>query len=177
MEKVRYPLKISNNRRFLTDQNGAPFLLQGDAAWSLLAQTTKEDAELYLQDRAKKGFNSILVNLIEHWFATDPPKNAYGEEPFKVPGNFSSPNENYFEYVDWVIEKAAQFDIQVMLAPIYLGAIGGQLGGDHDQGWIDEVLAESLSNCLKYGLFLGQRYSKYDNILWIMAETVTLPLP
>ena len=29
-------LRVSANRRYLIDQNGAPFLMQGDAAWSLL---------------------------------------------------------------------------------------------------------------------------------------------
>lgn len=164
-----YPLKVSANRRHLVDQSGTPFLLQGDAAWSLFAQASREDAELYIEDRAKRGFNSILVNLIEHWFTIRPPKNFYGEEPFMTPGDFTTPNEKYFEHIDWVIEKAGQFDIQVLLTPIYLGAIGGQLGGDHDQGWIDELLAASLAQCLEYGYFLGKRYRRFDNILWVIG--------
>lgn len=166
---VSYPLGISGNRRYLIDQTGAPFLLQGDAAWSLFVQTTKEDAEYYLEDRARRGFNSILVNLLEHWFAGNPPMNFYGEGPFTIPNNFATPNEKYFEHVDWVIEKAARLNIQILLAPIYLGAIGGQLGGDHDQGWIDEILAAPLSQCLEYGHFLGERYRKFDNIIWVIG--------
>ena len=164
-----YPLKTSENRRYLIDQTGAPFLLQGDAAWSLLVQCSKEDAVMYLEDRARRGFNSLLVNLIEHWFASSPPKNVYGDQPFTAKNNFATPNEKYFEHVDWVIEKAAQYNIQILLAPIYLGAIGGQLGGDHDQGWIDELLAAPLGQCIEYGHFLGERYRNFDNILWVIG--------
>src|SRR5450432_722268 len=60
---------ISENHRFLIDSHGVPFLLQGDAAWSLIANATREEASVYLQNRQSKGFNAILVNLIEHKFA------------------------------------------------------------------------------------------------------------
>lgn len=166
---ISYPLRISPNRRYLVDRAGTPILLQGDAAWSLFVQLSKEDAEFYLEDRSRRGFNSILVNLIEHWFASDPPKNFYGEAPFTIPNNFAAPNEKYFKHVDWVIDRAAEYNIQVLLAPTYLGAIGGQLGGDHDQGWIDEILAAPLGQCLEYGHFLGERYANFDNIIWVIG--------
>jgi Protein of unknown function (DUF4038)/Putative collagen-binding domain of a collagenase len=163
MQSAKYPLEISDNRRYLVDQDGSPFLLQGEAAWSLIARATREEAETYLRNRAEKGFNTILVNLIEHWFAEKPPENLYGDAPFTKPGNFATPNESYFQHVDWVIKKAAEYNIQVLLAPMYLGYPGT------DEGWFKEILAASLSQCLEYGAYLGKRYAKFDNILWSMG--------
>src|SRR5690242_3500959 len=33
-----YPLKLSANHRYLVDQNGQPFFINGDAPWSLIVQ-------------------------------------------------------------------------------------------------------------------------------------------
>ena len=52
----------------MVDQTGAPFLIHGDTPWSLISGLTKEEAEQYLENRRQTGFNSIIVNLIEHKF-------------------------------------------------------------------------------------------------------------
>ena len=71
-----YPLKVSANRRYLVEQSDAPFLYHGDAAWSLIVGLTDPETELYLENRRRKGFNSLYVNLIENKFASHPPKTA-----------------------------------------------------------------------------------------------------
>jgi hypothetical protein len=45
----------SANHRYLVDQNGRPFLLQGDAAWLLIVGLSDADVELYLKNRREKG--------------------------------------------------------------------------------------------------------------------------
>jgi len=157
------PLRVSENHRYLVDRRGSPFLLQGDAGWSLIANATQPEAELYLQSRQAKGFNAVLVNLIEHKFARNAPRNAYGEAPFASPADLASPNAKYFDHADWVIRKAAEHGIVVLLAPVYLGYTG------LDEGFYDEVMAAGPEKCLAYGRFLGQRYRDFDNILWVMG--------
>lgn len=163
MADARYPLKVNANKRYLVDQNSIPFLLQGDAAWSLIVGLTEAETEQYLKNRGQKNFNTIMVNLIEHKFCKKPPKNAYGEGPFTTPGDFSTPNEKYFAHVDWMIRKAAENGIQVLLDPIYLGYKGS------DDGWFEEILAEDLETCLEYGRYLGKRYKDLDNIIWLIG--------
>src|SRR5690348_12742655 len=99
MAADRYPLRVGPDHRHLIDQNGEPFLVQGDAPWSLIVGLTNEEAEKYLETRRQQGFNSIIVNLIEHKFRG--PVNRYGEGPFLTAGDFSTPNEKYFEHADW----------------------------------------------------------------------------
>jgi len=160
MSNVKYPLKVGPNRRYLVDQNDVPFLLQGDAGWSLVVGATREEAERYLKDRRQKGFNTIMVNIIEHMFCRNPPKNAYGEEPFTERGDLSTPNERYFAHADWVVEKAAEYGTQLLWDPIFLGT------EENNQGWINEILASGLQKCLEYGRYLGDRYKDFDNIIW-----------
>ncbi len=158
-----YPLKISANHRFLVDQNNRPFLIQGDAPWSLIVGLDKPDVETYLRNRQAKGFNTLMVNLLEHKFAKHPPNNVFGEGPFTTPGDFSTPNEKYFAYADWVIRKAGEYGIKVLLAPIYLGYKGT------DEGWIEETLQNGPAKCLAYGLYVGKRYRDFDNIIWLIG--------
>lgn len=156
-----YPIKIGPDHRHVVDRTGAPFLIQGDAPWSLISGLTKEEAGKYLEDRSRKGFNAIIVNLIEHKFRG--PVNRYGEGPFTTPGDFTTPNEKYFEHADWVIRKAGEKGIQVFLAPVYLGYIGT------DEGWIEEVLANGPDKCRAWGRYVGRRYRNFDNLVWLIG--------
>src|SRR5437763_2346573 len=72
------PLKTSPDGHFLVDQKGQPFLVVGDSPWSLVAQPREADLDRYLDDRAKKGFNSLIVNLIEHKFGSNAPNTRAG---------------------------------------------------------------------------------------------------
>jgi hypothetical protein len=156
-----YPVRVSPDHRHVVDQSGAPYLIHGDTPWSLIVGLTKEEAEQYLENRRRKGFNSIIVNLIEHKFRG--PVNRYGEGPFRTPGDFSTPNEKYFEHADWVIRKAAEKGIQVFLAPIYLGYIGT------DEGWIEEALSNGPAKCRAWGEYVGKRYRDFDNLVWLIG--------
>jgi hypothetical protein len=156
-----YPIRLGPDHRHVIDQSGNPFLIQGDSPWSLISGLTKEEAEQYLEDRRIKGFNSIIVNLIEHKFRG--PVNRYGDGPFTTPRDFTTPNEKYFEHADWVIRKAGEKGIQVFLAPIYLGYIGT------DEGWIEEALENGPEKCHAWGRYLGKRYRDFDNLVWLMG--------
>lgn len=161
-----YPLKRGPNPRYLVDQNDKPFLIHGDSPWSLMVQPTKEEAEQYLRNRHRKGFNSIIVNLIENIYCDNPPYNRYGEPPFTIEDDFSTPNEAYFAHVDWVLKKAAEYGILVFLAPSYLGYNGGE-GLPEPQGWYQEMVANGPEKLRQFGEFLGQRYKDFDNIIWL----------
>ena len=160
---IRYPLKISANRRYLVDQDERPVLLHGDSPWSLIVGPPPEKAEMYLADRAAKGFNSIVVNLIEHYFTSDAPNNYRGDGPFTTPNDMSTPNEEYFQHADWVIEKAGEYGLQVVLAVTFVGYHGGQ------HGWQHEMIASGPRKCREYGRYVAKRYGGHDHVLWYMA--------
>ena len=80
--QIPFPLRVSANGRHLEDRLGQPFLIAGDTAWSLIAQLGAEDAARYLDDRTRRGFTAVIVNLIEHKFASHAPANRSGVPPF-----------------------------------------------------------------------------------------------
>jgi hypothetical protein len=155
------PVKLSLNGRYLVDQNGAPFFLHGDTAWSLLVALNQEESERYLEDRRQRGFTAIIVNLIEHKFTAHPPNNRNGDGPFLTSGDFSTPNEAYFRHADWVIKKAEEKGLLVFLFPCYLGYGGG------NEGFWKELNANEARKSRDYGRFLGTRYRRFTNIIWV----------
>jgi hypothetical protein len=158
-----FPLKQGEKgSRYITDQNDKPFFWLGDAAWSLIAQLSRDDVDFYLDNRKEMGFSVVLVSLIEHKFCTNAPANHYGDLPFE--GRlFSTPNPKYFDNADYVIEAASKRNIIVLLAPLYLGY------DCKDEGWCAEVKAASDADLSIWGKYIGNRYSKFKNIVWIIG--------
>ena len=163
-----FPIKISQDRRIFEDATGKPFLLQGDTAWSLIAELKREDVEIYLQDRRKRGFNAILVNLVEHYFSRHPPANAYGEKPFKGDA-FGDLNPKYFDHAAWVIGRAEQLGIVVFLAPAYLGVNG------NSQGWFSKAEVAGPQKMRVYGEAIAQRFKEFHNIVWVLGGDFNAP--
>ena len=164
-----FPLSIAPGAAYPVDAAGRPFLMIGDAAWSLIAQLNREDVELYLEDRRERGFNAVLVSLVEHKYASRAPANIYGEQPFLTQGDFSTPNERYFEHADWVLERAAAKSILVLLTPDYLGYDG------QDEGWWKDLTRQGPEKLRRWGQFVGKRYAHLKNILWVNGGDYTAP--
>jgi len=160
---TRFPVKLSADRSYLVDQDDQPFFINGDTAWSLIAQLSEADAASYLADRAAKGYNLVAAELIEHTFATNAPANLAGQAPFTRAGDFSTPNEAYFAHADRVLHHAAENGIAVLLSPLYLGYLCVS------EGWCPEVKAASAATLRGYGRYLGNRYKNFPNLIWMIG--------
>lgn len=156
-----FPLRTEPGKRYLEDSSGKPFFIQGDTAWSLIAELTEKEAELYLVDRKARGFNTILVNLIEREFASKAPANIKGEMPFTNAGDFTTPNETYFAHAERVLKRACDLGFLVLLTPSYAGYEGGP------EGWYREMVGNGPDRLRIYGEYLGQRFAHLDNIVWV----------
>jgi len=180
-----FPLTISASKNGLVNARGDPFIMQGDAAWSAIAELSEPDALLYLDDRKSRGFNTILVNLVEHSFTSHRPNwaNAAGDAPFtgRVSGScpstegttycndMSTPSEAYFQHVDWFLQQALGRDMLVLLVPAYLGFAG------MTDGWYKDMQATGTSGLAAYGTYLGTRYKSFPNIMWVQGGDYTPP--
>ena len=160
-----FPLRVHSSGRYFVDRNGSALYLHGDTAWSLAVACTRDQITHYLNDRAARGFNCILVNLIEHYFNSSPAyRNAEGYDPFTTmsPVAWNSPNTSYWGLVDFLIDAAAARGMIVLAAPTYAGYGGGS------EGWHTDVIAASQADMLSYGNFLGNRYKDKGNLIWVM---------
>ena len=73
-------LKVSHNKSYLETTDGKPFLWIGDTAWELFHRLNREDAFMYLKNRAEKGFTVIQAVVLAEMDGLRKP-NAYGEIP------------------------------------------------------------------------------------------------
>jgi hypothetical protein len=162
-----FPLRVSQNGRYLVDQQLVPFFVLGDSAWSLIAQLQPEDIRLYLRDRQQRGFNSLIVNLIEHKFCSRPPRARSGLAPFETPGDLATCNPDYFRFAHDVIAQACDRGIAVWLAPAYLGYGGG------DEGFFREMKAGGREKLHSYGAFVGRQFKDLPNIVWLLGGDYT----
>jgi hypothetical protein len=166
---VRFPLRVAADARHLEDQAGRPFLVVGDTAWSLVAQLSQADIERYVDDRMRRGFNAIIVNLIEHKFASRAPANREGVAPFLASGDFARPNPAYFDAAHRAIALAGQRGLSVWLCPAYLGWDGG------DEGFFKEMAKAGPDAVRLYGEFVGRRFRDLSNIVWMLGGDYALP--
>ncbi len=110
-------VRVSSNHRFLMTDDGHPFFWQGDTGWTVLQRLNREETIDYLDDRAAKGFNVVQVMGITEFDALRVP-NAYGELPLHNM-NPDTPNDRYWQHVDWVIAEAAKRGMVLALLPCW----------------------------------------------------------
>jgi len=108
-------LKISNNQHYLVTENDEPFFWLGGTAWELIHRLTKEDIDIYLTDRANKGFTVIQTVILAELDGLNTP-NAYGNKPL-IDNDPTKLNNKYFELVDYVINKSEELGLYVGLLP------------------------------------------------------------
>lgn len=161
-----YPLRVADDGRGLVDANGGPVFLHGDTPWHIFARLDREETLAYLDDRSRRGFDALLVALIVSDGYTGTTRNAFGEEPFLVEGDFSMPNEAYFAHVDWAMQEAMERGMMLFVVPAYLGYACGI------EGWCEVMRAQGVEAMRAWGRWVGGRYREQPNILWVHGGDV-----
>jgi len=159
--KKRLPaLSVSDNHRYLVNEKGEPFFWLGDTGWLLFTKLNREDADKYLTNRAQKGFNVIQVMMLHSLGA----KNIYGRSAL-VSHNVATPlvtdgtafadttQYDYWDHMDYVIDKAAEKGLYVGLVPVW--------GGNVKSGHVKKKDAAT------YAAWIANRYKDRSNIIWM----------
>jgi hypothetical protein len=152
-------IQASENRRFLATEAGAPFFWLGDTAWELFHRLTREEAELFLENRRRKGLNVIKAVVLAEFDGIRTP-NAYGDFAL-IDEDPTQPNEAYFRLVDEIIDLAADKGLYVGLLPTW--------GDKVTPMWGAGPAIFTPENARHYGRWLGDRYKERTNILWILG--------
>ena len=155
-----FPLAVDPSGRFLSDQQGRPFLIIGDAPQALMVNASVGEAELLLANRASHGFNTVWIMLICNAYSGGRADASTfdGLKPFTTLDDLSTPNEAYFARCEQVIRAAAVRDINVILDPADTG------------GFMPVLRANGVDKCRAYGRYLGNRYKDVDNIIWMSGS-------
>src|SRR3954467_254001 len=114
IQKVIAQFSISTNHRYLL-KNGKPFYWLGDTGWELFHRLTKGEADEYLKRRAAQGFTVIQAVVLAEMDGLHTP-NTNGDKPL-MNDDPAKPNEAYFKQVDYVVDKANQYNINIAMLP------------------------------------------------------------
>jgi hypothetical protein len=149
-------LKVSENRLYLQHENGTPFFWLGETSWLFPSRLNRDEAGFYIGETAKNGFNVIQISILHSLGAM----NAYGHIALPNGFNFSEIDQpgiyNYWKHVDFIVQQAAT-------RGIYIGMVCV---------WGGNVRSMSEDDAKKYGEFLGKRYGKNPNIIWLIGGDI-----
>ncbi len=164
-DRFVFPLKASRDNRYFVDQNGKPFLYQADTAWMIFSQLTVGEAEEYLVARKAQGFTAIQTMLA----MTPETRNRNGEAPFYGENDFARPNEKYFAHVDSVLAAAEKENLAIAIAALWVGCCREGWAGRTKTGELKPMNVNGPEKCRAFGRWIGKRFEKYPNLLWIMG--------
>jgi len=151
--------QVSENRRFIT-REGKPFFWLGDTAWELFHRLSKEDATYYFKKRSEQGFTVIQAVALAELDGLQTP-NANGDLPL-VDLDPTKPNEKYFAHVDSLITIAGKFGLTIALLPTWGDKVDKSTWGKGPEIF-------NAKNANSYGKWIGQRFEKKTNLIWIMG--------
>jgi hypothetical protein len=158
-------LEVSGNGRWLQYTDGRPFFYLGDTAWELFHRLNREEADRYLQNRAAKGFTVIQAVALAEQDGLRAP-NAYGHLPLidldpTRPAVEDGPDNDYWDHVDHIVDKAAELGMFVGLLPTWGDKWQSIRGGRGP-------VVFNAENARVYGEWLGRRYADRP-IIWILG--------
>jgi hypothetical protein len=150
-----FPLRVSDNHRYLVDAKGRPFFVLGDTPW-FLQKVRIEEVRRIMDDRKAKGFNTLFLEILDD--SALPSRDAYRNVAFDPPLDITRPVEAYWRYADRVMEEAEKRGFFVIMSELWYGAGEGL--------WMHHVTPESAR---AYGTFLGKRYARFRNLMWMQC--------
>ena len=160
--EIHGKLEISEDGHFFQFSDGTLFFMLADTAWGLFNRLTKEEAKVYITNRAEKKFNTIQVFLTSHWMET----NIYNESPF-IQNNPIRLNQKYFDHINYVIEIAATKGIYVLLS---IGKVFQPTIGKTHQSKKNKWYLKNIENAYTFGQSLANILGHHKNIIWSLGH-------
>jgi len=164
------PLKVSDDHRSLVSASGEPFFWLGDTAWELFHRLDREDADRYLTKRAEQGFTVVQAVALSELDGHSVP-SAYGHLPLEEldpnrPAVVDGPANDYWDHVDYVVDKANSLGIYVALLPTW------------GRYWHDPIKDGkplfNPANAERYGEWLGRRFKDRPGVIWVLGGDRTV---
>ena len=130
-------LRVSDNRRFLVQEGGAPFFWLGDTAW-WIRRLKPEEVEVYLTRRAQQGFNVVQIHpgYREADYAGNRP--FVGDDPAR-------PNEAFWTNMDAIVAAEGLHSVHQgsQLMTVHPGVARTSSLDFHAAPWLDFNMLQS----------------------------------
>ena len=174
-------LRISKvNPHLLETASGVPVFLNNYTVWSLISNSTRKDiAEFLIMCNTSK-FNMVSA-VIPLFFEGKHDSTIYDTPPFVTDSTgvpdptkpiITSGNDpdiageyDCWDHIDYIIDLASENGIYIMLLPTW----GSWVSGGYDGNISDGKIIFNTENAYQYGCWLGERYGRKDNLLWMLG--------
>ena len=148
--------------RVLTHADGTPFFWLGDTAWTASTRATIDEWERYLTYRDEQGYNVVQINALRQHDGSRP----HDRLPFGDDWDLSTPNPDYFDYLDELVAMCHQRGIVASLVALWFDYVPG---ANVDWGVPDERRHEvTHEQARALGRYLGARYGAYG-ATWLVS--------
>ena len=145
-----FPVRVSENGRYIVDASSRPVFWLGTTQWQIFRDYTLEDARLILQRSSANGFVFVQAMLLGVGDGTKP--NVYGQKPW-INDDPLTPNEEYFKNVDAVLRLAGESNVTISMTLYH-------------QRYRKHITLEKARPWAKW---LAQRYKDVPQIVWSMT--------
>ncbi len=155
-------LRVADNQRYLTYDDGTPFFYLADTAWEITWKSTYDEVRVYVADRKEKGFTAVqLVPMSHLHFWPSGVHNRHGE-PFFLDNDFSRLNPRYFAYMDTLIQAINAHGMVAVIVPVW-----ARMTEVHE-ALNNHRFAFNTDEALLLARYLGARYAG-ANVLWLLG--------
>tara|TARA_R110001592_G_scaffold154495_1_gene383462 strand:+ start:394 stop:1929 length:1536 start_codon:yes stop_codon:yes gene_type:complete len=173
-------LRVSENGRYLVHADGTGFFPVADTAWAIAWRLTREEVDRYMAHRKEQKFNTVALVSFPSYDGMKIFANAYGDFPFEVKNDawqplnpVTTPGANpedtdeydYWDHLEYIVDSAQAHGLYVTLLPAW----GGYVAGSYVKGEPSAEIIFNASSAYTYGNWLGQRFSKKKNIIWMIG--------
>ena len=161
---VTWPIKMSSNHRYLTDQNGVPWLMVADSAHHIVSDIPTSSYSTYLSNRKAKSFNAINIFAVcAHGNCPSDGSAQDGARPFTTgtgPSSYdlSTPNNAYWSEIDNLVSMAASNGLVVIITELDMA------------DFLTTYQNNGPTKVYNFGAYLGNRYKIFDNIIWVAGN-------
>jgi hypothetical protein len=178
-------LVVTDGTGIIQHEDGTPFLWLGCTSWGMTEWLSREEVDLYLNDRKSKGMNVVQFCLF--WgkrvdyptkFTANAP-NFYSHKAFDETDGFpdatrpaiieggspENPND-YWDHVDYCLSAIRKRGMYAAVLPFW-----GRRYVNATQA-SQSLPVFNLKNIDGYGKFLGERYGNEPNIIWVSGGDV-----
>lgn len=160
---------VAQNGRYIADQYGNPWMVNGDSAWGMAQNLSLADMGTYLSTRQSQGFNCVLTEFVTDTYSGISTTNAESFDGINaftgtVTGPYpdlTTPNPPYWARMDTMVAMAAGYGITLFVVP---ADTANQFG---DSYMMSAVRANGHTSCVTFGAFLGNRYKTAPNVVWL----------
>ena len=159
--QIKFPLKISGNKRYFITHQGKPFLYHAETGWQIFTNLTTEEAVEYLSFRKSQGFNTIQVQIV----MSPEQINRYGQKPFHGAVDFSRPNEAYHDHVSKILSKADSLGLLIVMSQPWLGCCKEGFGNTPEK----PIQKNGVTKNRLYGEYLGKKFAQFTNLFWFVG--------